>query len=110
MKSSLLDWQSRLCLDIIESIPIGQSFTLQQCIYLLQNHRHAIREYPLIQSTVCPIQEYLNWLVHLRIIKETTLHHYKKLKSLTHYKHIEEAIDGDKLFVVKISSKQSNKI
>lgn len=110
MKSSLWDWQSRLCLDIIESLHIGQSFTLQQCIYLLQNHRHAIREYPLIQSTVCPIQEYLNWLVHLRIIKETTLHHYKKLKSLTHYKHIEEAIEGDKLLFDKISSKKSNKI
>src|SRR5690625_7501564 len=110
MKSSLWDWQSRLCLDIIESLHIGQSFTLQQCIYLLQNHRHAIREYPLIQSTVCPIQEYLNCLVHLLIIKETTLNHYKKLKSLTHYTPIEEAIEGDKLLFDKISSKKSNKI
>lgn len=110
MKTSLWDWQSRICLDIIDSLHFGQSFSIQRCLHLLQNHLHSTRRFPLIHSSHRPIQEYLNWLVRFGIIEQITLSHYKKLKSLHHYKHVDEAIKGDKELMGKLSSKKSNKI
>src|SRR5690625_1025051 len=110
MRSSLWDWQSRICLEIIDPLNNGQSFSLQHCVVLLKNHLHNPANFPLIQSTTCPIKEYLSWLVHLRIIEQMTPGHYKKINSLTHYRHIEESMKGDMELLEKVSSKKPNKI
>lgn len=110
MKSSLGDWQSRICLDIIEPLQIGQTFRTQQCYSLLRNHIRSIQHFPLIRSSDCPIEEYLKWLVNLSIIEQTGPQHFTKVKAFRHYQHVEEAIKGDISLLEKMSTKDSNKI
>src|SRR5699024_5066829 len=82
MKSSLWDWQSRICLDIIEPLNLGDIFTIDECFYLLQNHIHKQGTFPLIKSFVHPIQQYLTILDRLQLIQQVTPTHYKKITPL----------------------------
>lgn len=102
MKSPPWDWQSRICMDIIHPLPIGQTFTITNCIKYLRPYLLANDHYPLLHADKHPIKEYLNQLQTLRVIKKVSPQKYKKLKSITFYNHIEEALEGDKLVIQEL--------
>ncbi|HLR52686.1 MAG TPA: competence protein CoiA family protein [Candidatus Avamphibacillus sp.] len=110
MKTSLWDWQSRICLDIIEPLDLGDVFTLDECFYLLQNHTHRKENFPLLNAFIHPIQQYLITLVQLQIIQQVSPTHYKKISPLHFFKNIEEAMKEDVQLMIKLNSKILNKI
>ncbi len=95
MKTPTWDWQSRLCLELLHPLEIGQTFTLKACQRLLVRHIHPKHEFPLLLATSDPIEQYLQLLVQLEIIQCSAPHTFQKINPICFHQHIEEAIIGD---------------
>ncbi|OZU90621.1 hypothetical protein CIL03_05645 [Virgibacillus indicus] len=95
MKTPGWNWQSRLCLDVIDKLSAGSSFSLKTCEYHLRKQIHNPQYFPLILSAENPIENYLRQLCQLGIIEQLSDHTYQKQKNLTFYNSIEEALKGD---------------
>lgn len=107
MKTSPWDWQSRLCLDIIDPLQVGSTFNVNRCNHLLKNHMHPQGYFPLIQYTHHhPILQYFHHLEKLSIIKKKSAHHFIKVGQFSFYNHIEEAIKGDDQTINKLMIKK----
>lgn len=110
MHSSPWDWQSRLCLDIIDPLPIGSHFSMKSCENILQGHIQHRISYPLVQSTESPIREYLLLLEKLKIIKQKSRHYFVKSKPIEFFGHIEKSIKGDRHVMNMLKTNNINKI
>lgn len=110
MTSSLWDWQSRLCLDLIEPLKIGQSFSISRCFQLLRSHLQSETNFPLITRGSHPITAYLELLCRLNILERVSDTHYKKITSFHFHKNIEEAIMRDMQIMSKLNSRTLNKL
>ncbi|RDW18274.1 hypothetical protein CWR48_11870 [Oceanobacillus arenosus] len=95
MLSPTWNWQSRICIDLLERIPIGSTFSLRSCEFLLRKQLQSLRNYPLIYSNDHPIKQYFNLLEQLSIIRKVSGLTYQKLTSLTFHEHVELALIGD---------------
>ncbi|WP_284139407.1 competence protein CoiA family protein [Virgibacillus sp. LDC-1] len=84
----LWDWQSRICLSIIEPLPIGACFSLTACKNLLNPHE--------ILSGASPIYAYLQILITLGLLQEKTHGIYEKIKPLQFHQHVEQAVYADR--------------
>lgn len=109
MTSSLWDWQSRLCLDLIEPLKLGQSFNVSRCFQLLRSHLQSETNFPLITRGSHPIIAYLALLCRLNIIERVSNTQYKKTTSFHFHKNIEKAIMGDTQIMNKLNSHKLNK-
>ncbi|MGF7013839.1 competence protein CoiA [Ornithinibacillus bavariensis] len=98
MKTEPWDWQSRICLEIIAPIPIGGRFSLEACETKLPPYQ----KLPLINASLNPIEEFLQLLVLLHILKELPNKAYVKIAEIKHFDHIEKAILGDAKIIDKI--------
>lgn len=96
MKSPPWNWQSRLCIDILDPIPVGGHVSIKKCIHYLRNHFHQPKTFPLIRSSAHPIQEYFQLLEKLNVVKKQTKHVYKKERTIYFHTHVEDAIEQDK--------------
>ncbi|WP_096270280.1 competence protein CoiA [Paucisalibacillus globulus] len=96
------DWQSRLCLGIIDPLPLQGIFSLSTCRYQLQQSI-SNGSLPLIKSPGDPILEYLEILCSLNIIKQQSKHEFVKLRELNHFTHIEDALEGDNKLMDELS-------
>src|SRR5699024_6813084 len=99
MKSPAWDWQSRLCIGLLKPIPIEGQFTLTMCLNYLNRHIQPNDHYPLIQSSIDPIREYLNILEHLKIITQISPNQFKKNKLIALYTNVDSALKGDKILL-----------
>ncbi|WP_047982377.1 competence protein CoiA [Ornithinibacillus contaminans] len=92
------NWQSRICLEIIEPLAIGDSFSLNNCYNLLR--KSITRQtFPLINSSNDPILEYLHLLSLLQILRPTTPNKFIKCKQLVFHATLEDALKGDELLM-----------
>jgi len=96
MKTPVWDWQSRICLEIIEPLETGSIFSFKACEYLLRKQIHPPRFFPLIHSKNNPIEEYFQLLIQLKLLKPITPFSYQKIQHIPFHKHIENAIEQDK--------------
>ncbi|MGM8364379.1 competence protein CoiA [Virgibacillus sp. W0181] len=105
MKVPPWNWQSRLCLDIIHPLPIRNTFSFNRCKTLLHFYSHSSTDFPLIQTDIDPIHQYLQHLIRLNIIKQTAKDQYEKIHSLKFYTHIEDALKGDAAVLKQLITK-----
>jgi competence protein CoiA len=96
------DWQSRICLEVIDPLPIGAKFSLLTCRYQLQKtlSKHIS---PLIKSSKDPVLEYLQILCFFQIIKQTSNNVFIKCNEVPYYTRLEDAIVGDKNIMNELS-------
>ncbi|WP_181397590.1 competence protein CoiA [Gracilibacillus dipsosauri] len=69
MKSAPWIWQTRLFIDLMKK---RSCFSLQEAVDLLQNHHLDPSQFPLISSPSNPIEEYLQLLKRIGILKAET--------------------------------------
>lgn len=98
MKTPLWDWQSRLFLEILNPLSIGEQFTLQKCEFILKNHIHR-QQFSLILSSSNPIVQYLQLIKKLNYIEEVSPNTYTKIKSIHNHSHIETSIQDDEMIM-----------
>ncbi|WP_368654566.1 competence protein CoiA [Ornithinibacillus sp. 4-3] len=96
MKSPLWEWQSKLCLELIRQIKIGDIFTLQTCFHLLKDDYYSPENYPLFSSTINPIEAYLKLLEALQIIQEVSPNQYIKIHPLLFHTNLFSAMHEDR--------------
>lgn len=92
MKTALWNWQSRLCLDVIDPLPIGGIFTLQNCHRLFH---HQKQQFSLLKKLDDPIYQYLLLLKKLNIIEEKEPNIFVKIKDIHFHKNIEDSLKAD---------------
>lgn len=102
MVTSPWDWQSRVWLEIIAPLQIGEMFSLDDCMYILQKHITASKS-PLWKGLDNPILEYLYQLVSLKVLAQSSNHTFQKRKEVQFYSHIEDALAGDLKIMEEIS-------
>lgn len=102
LKTNLWDWQSRICLDILDPIRIGGVVSFQRIAYHVRKYLKSPTLFPLIRSEEHPIKEYLQILIQIGILTELLDERYQKLKPLTYYQHIEEAMKGDEVLIQQL--------
>lgn len=96
------NWQSRLCLDIINPLQVGDSFTLSQCYNMINRYMNNPQRFPLINEYISPVEQYLTYLQKLQLIKRTSKNSYIKQRKITIYRHIEEAIKSDNVLIKRL--------
>lgn len=99
MKVPPWNWQSRLCLDIIHPLEIGDIFTIEQCENYLQQFIYPPSYYPLINSTSSPIRQYLHHLEQFHIIEKRVNGSYYKQKKITLHKNVDTALKHDDVLI-----------
>ncbi|WP_156288887.1 competence protein CoiA [Oceanobacillus salinisoli] len=104
MKSPLWDWQSRICLEVLEPMTVGSVFTLHSIESLLRKSLQSSSVFPLIRSNDHPIKQYLQLLADLGIIKKLSNHTYQKAKSVDGYQNIEQSLKGDKEIINQLKN------
>lgn len=96
MKSPLWNWQSRICLQVIQSKKVGSLFTIHECLHVIKGHMNDDHHFPLIQSRQHhPIREYLKLLKQLNYIKKVAKGTYRIIKEVQMHKHIDQSLKSD---------------
>ncbi|WP_339228778.1 competence protein CoiA family protein [Oceanobacillus sp. FSL K6-2867] len=108
MKIPLWNWQSKVCLEIIDPLPMKGLFSIGECQHLLFRQQYNSNYFPLCISQTTPVQEYLRLLERLQVIQKVSKDVYKKFQPITFYHHIEEAVQGDNQLVKELFSQKSN--
>lgn len=109
MKSPLENWQSRIIVDVLHPLQIGDRFSIRQCFYLLKNDLIHQKYYPLYSFTEHPVVEYLSLLEELGFVRKSENESYVKLKSIEFNKNIEDAIINDKLLINRLMKRSKYK-
>src|SRR5699024_4769554 len=99
MKSPPWNWQSRLCLDFLEPMEIGDIFSVNDCIQFLCPHIYEQHVFPLISSQSHPVLNYLQILEKLNILQKQSDGRHMKEKSPNQHKQIEQSMQGDKVII-----------
>lgn len=95
MKSAPWNWQSRLCLDMIEPMELGHVFSLKNVFQFLRSHIHSQHNYPLASKQPHPILNYLHLLERLDIIRAQSHNLFMKQGTITQHNHIEQSLYKD---------------
>lgn len=103
------NWQSRLIFNFIAPLEAEAEFTLYQCIFFLRKNMISEDNFPLIDSGIHPIQEYLHILTELDYLEQTTNHTFKKTKAIHVHPHIEAAIEEDEKLIKQLFTKNQTK-
>lgn len=93
------NWQSRLVLEIINPLTIGERFSLSACNQLLSHQLNHPKAFTLIKPVESPIYQYLQLLELLNIISQESSGYFTKLKPILFYKNIDDALDGDDMLL-----------
>lgn len=107
MKTPTWNWQSRLCVDLLHPRPLEGQFSVTSCEQLLRKHIQHPDTFPLISSLANPVEQYLQHLVHLDIIKQLSPNHYQKKNAIHFHKNIEEALVGDETIMNQLLTNHS---
>lgn len=110
MKTPPWNWQSRICLELLDPLPVGGHITVKNCVHSLSDHFIPRAEFPLIFSESHPIYQYLLLLEHFHILKQSSPFHFNKQQHLSFYKNVEDAVTGDKKLLQILQTKKKIKI
>lgn len=110
MKTPPWNWQSRLCLDLIQPLELGSILQVKSCEHLLRNHLHRPNYFPLIKSLKNPINQYLQLLAQLKVIKQISPSTFVKWRQLEFHKNVEVALQGDEWIMNQLANSCRNKI
>lgn len=102
MKSPPWDWQSRLVIDLLDRLPLQAHFSLKECRQLLYHHLHDRNLFPLINSSDCPIKQYLFLLEKLNILKKHSPNNFIKINPVQTHRNIENALNSDKIVMNRL--------
>ena len=108
MKTSSWDWQSRLCIEIILPLKVGQTFTVSRCERLLASHLLPASSYPLLVKMPSPIIQYLDLLALLGLVRCISEGTYEKVSSLHFHKSAEEAFLSDECAMMKLFARSES--
>lgn len=108
MKIPLWNWQSKVCLEIIDPLPVEGVFSNAECQGLFFRQLYKSKQFPLIPSQSNPVQEYLSLLEQLQVIEKVSSGMYKKRQPISFYHHIEQAVQGDEQLVKELFRQKSN--
>ncbi|WP_010093591.1 competence protein CoiA [Ornithinibacillus scapharcae] len=101
MNTAPWDWQSRICLEIIVPLEIGETFSWEECLSLL---KYCINpNNPLMNGLSDPLLEYLHLLASLKIISITSNETFQKRQDIHFYSNVEDALVGDQKILEEIS-------
>lgn len=106
MNTPTWNWQGRLCVDLLHPIPIGSEFSIKSCEQLLRKHIQLPETFPLISPIANPVEQYLQHLVHLDIIKQLSPNHYQKKNAIHFHENIEKALVGDETVMNQLHANQ----
>ncbi|WP_106497977.1 competence protein CoiA [Lentibacillus sp. Marseille-P4043] len=109
MRVPLWDWQSRLCLDLLNPLPIGGHISLQTCYHFLRNQMIPLSNFPLIKADNNPIQHYLLLLAQLNILKQKSSQHFIKQTNFQFHQSIEAALEEDKNIINQLITQLSQR-
>lgn len=99
MRSPLWEWQSRLCLDILNRTSTGSLISLS---FVKKYFNHSLipsRLFPLINQLPHPIDEYFNRLQLLNLLHQKDPNTFVKIKELKFHTHVEQAIVADQRII-----------
>ncbi|SFD38814.1 Competence protein CoiA-like family, contains a predicted nuclease domain [Lentibacillus persicus] len=102
MKTHPWDWQSRLCIEVIDRMRPHEPFSVKRCMHLLRPHIRPSHSFPLIKSSLNPVYQYLKLLEELQVVQEISPHQFIKKESFVFYEHIEDALDGDNMLIAEL--------
>src|SRR5699024_753791 len=102
MKVPIWEWQTRLCVNFLSKLNVGDEFHKIDCLKVLKRYLHKKETYPLVYTSTHPVTEYLAILSTIRIIHPTSNNTFKLLKNISYLDHIEHSIEADKLVMNKL--------
>ncbi|WP_067729586.1 competence protein CoiA [Oceanobacillus damuensis] len=110
MKTPIWNWQSKVILEIIQPVSVGEIFHIDSCKHNFRNQILDASLFPLISVTEHPIRQYLHLLEQLNYIRKVSSTTYKKIEQVKAYKNVEDAMQGDNLLLAQLIFQNSDKI
>lgn len=95
MKVPLWHWQSKFVLEFLTKQSLGTVFSIKQAHSYLRRFKKNKIDQQLIRKSGDPINEYLQLLSQLGILKKMSETEFILVESLSNYKYIDEALKGD---------------
>ncbi|CDQ40638.1 competence protein CoiA [Virgibacillus salexigens] len=103
MKTPLWIWQSKLVMEYLVKISVGSYLERSRINDLFQSEDHySKKDFPLIYQVKDPINQYLQLLCKLGIIKQYNLSLYKKQKNIIFHANLEQAINADRILLKQL--------
>ncbi len=109
MNVPLWIWQSRVLLDFLPRVSQHKIFHLNEVERFLQRFIKKKVDEQLIRASHNPIEEYLSVLCEFSLLKQLDDVTFVQQQSLTFYKQIEEALDGDTELLFRFMYNEGNK-
>lgn len=104
----LWNWQSRFIIDIFENIPLNGTFTLHDVHLFFKRFLFNETLFPLQKCIRHPIQQYLTYFKYMDYVTTLKTGVYKKIRHVSFYDHIEEAVEGDEHFIMLLKKYMHN--
>lgn len=98
-KVPLWQWQSELIINFIKPLRIGDIFTFETLENYFKRYMYDEKQFPLFKNSQHPIEEYLQYLIIIQLIGECHDNHFKKKSHVKFYRHIDDAVNGDKRLI-----------
>lgn len=95
-KTPLYDWQSRLLIDFLRHIKLGEQFSFKTVRAIFQPIEVNRTMYPLLTYKSHPIYEYLEYLTLFGVLVKKNEHEFEKINTIIFYSSIDDALAGDK--------------
>lgn len=95
-KTPLYDWQSRVLIDFLHHLELGEQFSFKTVRMLFQAIEVNQALYPLIKNNSHPIYEYLEYLTLFGVLEKVNEQVFQKINVIGFYRSIDEALAGDK--------------
>src|SRR5699024_4936516 len=95
MKAPLWQWQSYFVLEFLNDLPLYDKFTYWEAEEMIAHWMYDEALFPLMLQVSKPLEEYLQLLCTVKILKKSTDESYEKIREIEFFHHIEDAIKGD---------------
>lgn len=105
MKVPLYNWQSRLVIDCLRHLRVGDTIEFTQIEKGLRGFIQPAEQFPLLKKTSHPIIQYLLILVRLNILEQVSERCFRKCQPIVFYQSIEDAVRGDASCVARLQEK-----
>ncbi|WP_449366761.1 competence protein CoiA [Virgibacillus xinjiangensis] len=110
MTSPPWDWQSRLLIDLLTPLPLGQKISLHRSEQLLRKSINSPKYYPLIKEPGNPVREYFKLLVDCGYLHPIGHKLFQKVRDVEYHQHIEQSTAADDELMDYLADKSKGKI
>lgn len=107
-KISTYDWQSRILIDFLRHLEIGECFSFTTVRMMFKGLEVNGRMYPMLRSDSHPIYEYLECLTLFGVIAKSNDQEFQVIKPIQIYASIEDALVGDEQIFEDVNKKVEN--